>query len=286
MRKFFTLAFSLALALVAAAEGGEQPAPARRLPPGGLLARQRQARSVHLVMDPIAPDAEAVEGTVCVTETQTNSYFAIVCCDNAYCGIQDLGEYRIFIFSVWDPGDPMDLTAREGDTPEEKRARILYCAEGTEATRFGGEGTGAKTMTLFPWQVGENVSARIEAEKDGEDRTAYTCFVRKGASGEWRKIATVSTLSRNGAVRGVYSFVEDFWRNFTSAKLTRRAVFSGYRSRARGSSEWVDVKRALFSADSTKAFNIDAGLLAEGTFFLATGGDVKMEHAELWKVIE
>ena len=247
---------------------------------------ERQARSVHLIMDPIVQNAAAVEGTVCVTETQTNSYFAIVCCDNAYCGIQDLGEWRIFIFSVWDPGDPMDLKARANDTPEAKRARILYCADETEATRFGGEGTGAKTMTLFPWQVGENVSARIEAEPDGPDRTAYSCYVRKGASGDWKKIATISTLSRNGCVKGVYSFVEDFWRNYTSAKLSRRAVFSGFRSRARGSNEWVDVTRALFSADGTESYAIDAGKLAPGTFFLATGGNVKMEHTELWKVIE
>lgn len=248
--------------------------------------RAKQARSVHLSHQPLAPQATAVEGTVTVTETQPSSYFAIIGCDRGYCGVQDLGPAgHVFIFSVWEPGDPMDLKARADQVAEDVRARVVYCAPETEASRFGGEGTGAKTLTKFDWKVGEPVSARIEVAPDGK-RAAFTCHVKQGKDGAWKKIATISTLGAKPELGRVYSFVEDFARNYVSATQVRRAEFGGFRSRTSADSEWVKATQAVFSADPTPTDNIDAGKAESGGFFLQTGGDTRNTHVKLWDVVE
>lgn len=248
--------------------------------------RPKQARSVHLSYAPLAPKATCVEGSVTVTQTQPCSYFAIVCCDRGYCGVQDLGPNgHVFIFSVWEPGDPMDLKARADQVAEDIRAKVVYCAPGTDASRFGGEGTGAKTLTKFDWKVGEPVFARMEVAPDG-NRTAFTCYVKQGKDGEWRKIATISTLGAKPELGRIYSFVEDFARNYVSATQVRRAEFGDFRSRTDGASDWVPARKALFSADSTPTDNIDAGKTSSGGFFLQTGGDTRNDHVKLRGVVE
>ena len=245
-----------------------------------------RARSVHLRYAPIAERAVAFRGSVAVAETQTNSYFAVINCERAYCGIQDLGGRRVFIFSVWEPGDPADFAANESAVAADARAKILFSAPGTEVSRFGGEGTGAKTLTDIGWKTGERVSAQIEIAPDGERRTAFTCLVRTG-DGEWRRIATISTVGTIKSLGGLLaSFVEDFWRRPPSASLVRRAVFSDFASRSEGSAEWVPATKAKFTADSLPAANIDAGKVGPGAFFLQTGGDTKNEHTPLWGTIE
>ncbi len=259
----------------------QEPAPVAPQPVGA-----RQARSVHLNYRPLASAATCVEGTVTVVTTQPGTYFSIICCDRGYCGVQDLGPAgHVFIFSVWEPGDPMDLKARADKVSEDIRAHVVYCAPGTEASRFGGEGTGAKTLTKFDWKPGEPVSARIEVAPDGE-RVAFTCHVKKGPDGEWRKIATISTLGAEPKLGRIYSFVEDFARNYTSATQIRRAEFSGLRTRTSAASDWVPATSALFTGDSTQTDNVDAGRTASGSFFLQTGGATRNAHVPLWQVVE
>lgn len=247
-----------------------------------------RARSVHLQYSPIAERAVALRGSVTVTQTQTNSYFAIINCDRAYCGIQDLGAHgRIFIFSVWEPETPNNPKWRPNMVAEAHRAKIIYAAPGTNVSRFGGEGTGAKTMTEIGWKEGEMITAMIEAEEDGPDRTAFSCVIKVGESGEVRKIATISTLGKLAPIGNPFaSFVEDFWRKPPSSSLVRRAVFSGFASRSAGSSEWIPATRARFTGDNLQVMSVDAGKVGPGAFFLQTGGDTKNEHAPLWSTIE
>lgn len=251
------------------------------------LAR-RQARSVHLQYATGVKNAASVQGTVTVTETQKNSYYCLFGWDCGYCGIQDKGEHgRVVIFSVWDPVDPFDWAAKPDDVKEEERARVLYSAPEVDVARFGGEGTGARTMFPYAWKVGEGVTIKIDAEADGKDRTAFTCSLKR-EDGSWLKLATVSTLKVEGKGEGindVYSFVEDFWRNYYSATLTRRAEYSDIVVKATPDADWRKVERAFFSADKTPSHSIDAGRTDSGAFFLQTGGLTKNTHAKLWSVI-
>lgn len=251
---------------------------------------KRQARSVHLVYSPGERNLTSIKGTVTVTETQTNTYFCLFGWDCGYCGIQDKGEQgKVLIFSVWDPVDPTDYTARPENVKEEIRAKVLYANPEADVARFGGEGTGARTMTPFDWQVGEPVSMRVDAAPDGTNRTAYTCSYKNPANGEWTKLATLSTLCYPGHAQGldgIYSFVEDFARNYKSAKLSRRAEFSHIAYKKSVPSEWRPITRAMFSADMTPSNTIDAGRTETGSFFLKTGGDTVNSHTRLWCLVD
>ncbi|MBO6067095.1 MAG: DUF5077 domain-containing protein, partial [Kiritimatiellae bacterium] len=68
---------------------------------------QRQAHSVHLYYA-TTNDFTAAQASVTVTESRKDTYFSILGWQHGYCGIQDWGDQRVFIFSVWDPTDPTD----------------------------------------------------------------------------------------------------------------------------------------------------------------------------------
>ena len=168
---------------------------------------------------------------------------------------------------------------------EELRVKMLFAAEGTHVSRFGGEGTGSRSLTDIAWKVGEPVSARIEIEPDGTDHTAFSCFVKQG-EGDWKLLAKFSTLGPAKPFLGCASFVEDFWRTPESARLSRRAVFSDFAYRAADGGEWVPANSVRFTGDDLKADNVDAGKVSEGAFYLQTGGDTKNKGIPIGTVAE
>jgi len=251
---------------------------------------KRQARSVHLTYEPVVRNAAAAMATGVVTETQTNSYFMILGWDCGYCGVQDSAHYgRILIFSVWDPSNPFDFAADPNKVAQEIRAQVLFADKGVNVARFGGEGTGARTITDIGWKVGEPVTVKIEAADSGTNRTAFTCFVRKGdGASAWRKIATVATLKHENRAQGltfIHSFVEDFWRNGHSATLARRAEFSDIATKGAKDADWTYANRAYFSGDATESPAVDAGRLGERKFFLQTGGATTNKTTKLFTVV-
>lgn len=248
---------------------------------------KRQARSVHLTYLHSAKDVDSVKINLKVTESQMNSYFCALSWDGGYCGVQERWDGKWVIFSVWDPGSPFDFKAKEGEVPKDIRANILYAGEGVEASRFEGEGTGAKSMKKYEWKVGEEIGFKIDVAPYGEDRLAYTCSLFDKGKGEYVRFASVSTMLHPGqkaVISEFYSFVEDFWRNYHSATLARSAEFSGVAAKSLGSGNWEKCRFAFFSADETPSTRIDAGKIDNSTFFLKTGGNTKNEHTKLWTV--
>jgi hypothetical protein len=90
-------------------------------------------------------------------------------------------------------------------------------------------------------------------------------------------MTTFSTPSGR-ALRGLYSFIEDFKRDGASLTKERRARFGNGWVKAGGA--WKPVAEARFTADGNPAVNIDAGPVAD-RFFLATGGGVKNAGTKL-----
>lgn len=259
------------------------------IPPEELA--KRQARSVHLQYPRVEGGATAIRGTATVTETQTNSYYCILGWNTGYCGIQDKGAAgNILIFSVWEPSDPFDFKARPENVKDEIRAHVLYAAPKVDVARFGGEGTGARTMTWIDWKVGEPVTVQITCEPLGTDRMSYTCFWKEPKTGSFVKIATISTLKKagpeQGRMNGMFSFVEDFWRNYHSSTIARRAEFSEIQYLPHGRTDWVTVNSARFTADPTPSNAIDAGRAANGAFFLQTGGATTNVHTKIRNQID
>lgn len=258
---------------------GTMVAPAARNDPS------MQARSVHLFYMPQVKVPESATVTMTVKEAQRNSFYMALGWNSGYFGLQDFQGCHIFIFSVWEPGDPHDYSAQEKAVPEEKRARVVYAAENVLTERFQREGTGAKTYGDIAWKTDEPVSFRVDAEPDGEDRMIFTAYIKMRDEKDWYKLAAISTICKDPRERGVvnvYSFVEDFWRNGDSAKVARAAEFRGIKTREKGSERWVEARGANFTADATPTENIDAGPTGDGGCFLKTGGATTNEHVRLW----
>ena len=250
--------------------------------PSGEVEAQRQARSVHLHWGGIVKDATDVVGYVNVTENQTNSYYMVIGFDGGYMGIQNVHGTHVGIFSIWDPvGHAFDFKAKPDDVVEGLRAKVLYNDPRVSVSRFGGEGTGAKTMFRYDWKTGSKVRFRITAEPDGADRIKFTGYI--GEDKDEMKIATISRLShgKKPVVSGVYSFVEDFWRNGHSKTLVRRAEFTGFASRVCAKDEYAPATAARFTADGNKLMTIDAGPV-NGGGFLQTGGKTENKTTPLW----
>ena len=247
---------------------------------------KRQARSVHLRWAGLPADAVEVVGTVNVTQEQTNSYFMVIGFDGGYMGVQNLHGQHVGIFSIWDPTEnEYDPKAKEGDVDQSIRATVKYADPNVTVSRFGGEGTGAKTMFGCPWRVGTPLTFRLTAEPDGADRTLFTGYIGDGK--DEVKLAAISRISHGqpSTIREVHSFVEDFWRNGLSKTLVRRAEFTGFAGRSAGGGEMCPAVAAMFTADSNTLMTIDAGPVAGGGF-LQTGGDTKNEHCKLYGVFQ
>ena len=252
------------------------------LSPGDQEAR-RQARSVHLTWGGLPTNAVEVVGTVKITEEQTNSYFMVIGFDGGYMGLQNVRGEHVGIFSVWDPeSNEFNFSAKGSDVAKEKQANVVFAAEHVNVSRFGGEGTGAKTMFGCNWKIGEPVRFRVTAEPYGDDRTLITGYIGNGDGSSETKVASISKLrhGKPNCIRHVYSFVEDFWRNGLSKTLVRRAEFTGFAAKGPDDKEFGRATMAAFTADHNTLMTIDAGPVPGGGF-LQTGGDTKNEHVPL-----
>ncbi|MBR1870598.1 MAG: DUF3472 domain-containing protein [Kiritimatiellae bacterium] len=272
-------------AALAVAAFGTQCALAAELTQQQILESQRQARSVHLryEMPPQAVSEMSVAMTV--RESTPGSYFCALAFDGGYMGLQELpNRDRVAIFSVWDPGDPMDSHAREENVPDSDRTRVLYTGEGVRLNRFSREGTGAQAIMPLAWKENEKYTFTVSAEKDGERHVAFSAYCGKPGDSEKTKIATFSTHGTGGdaQLKNTYSFVEDFRRDFNSAQEVRRAEFTGVRVGDDSSSS--EVMHAIFTGDRNPALSVDAGSVKNG-FFLQTGGETRNIHSPIYSRI-
>lgn len=257
--------FVLALLLVAgAAIAQEPPAP-------------RAARSVHLAWT--APEGVLWIQEVRVIEPQDGTYFCVQGFRNGYFGIQQRRDVRdkVVLFSVWDPGDQDDPRS----VPEDKRVEVLFSAPDVEVRRFGGEGTGAQSFLKYDWKVGDTYRFAVFAAPESR-KTTYTAFLWLNRERKWKRLASFRTHSAGEALRGLYSFVEDFRRDGRTPNLRRAAWYgNGWLQTKEG--HWVSLTRAQFTADNNPLLNIDAQVDGAG-FVLETGGKVT-NRTPLWSTL-
>jgi hypothetical protein len=232
----------------------------------------RAARSVHLRYS--APESEAFYNEVTVEKSVAGSYFMACGFNHGYFGIQEQSRGRkVVIFSVWDPTKGDDAKA----VPLEERVEILHQDAEVEVKRFGGEGTGGQSFFRYDWKIGETCKFLVRAKVE-EKKTAYSGYFF--VAGNWKHLVTFRTRTGGDRLKGLYSFVEDFRRDTKSAWEARRALFgNGWVRDVAG--EWKPLVRASFSASGAAweaKETIDAGV-AEGRFYLQTGGETKMSTA-------
>jgi len=232
----------------------------------------RAARSVHLWYK--APEAEIFYNEVTPLISAPGTYFCVCGFRHGYFGIQQLSTpgRKIVIFSVWDPGKQNI----PDQVPPDKRVKVLHQGQNVRVSRFGYEGTGAKSIFPFQWQIGRAYRCLVTATTHA-DKTTYAAYFYIDDTKGWKHLATFQTITGGDHLKGYYSFIEDFLRNGTSATQRRKALFGNGWVRTL-SGHWVALTHATFTADNTPSDNIDAGI-SNDAFYLATGGETRNTHS-------
>ena len=233
----------------------------------------KACRSVHLGYP--GPEGTAFYCETTVQQSAPGSYFMVCGWNTGYFGIQEIRPgKKVVIFSVWDNARGND----PNQVQQSRRVGILHTGKEVQVSRFGGEGTGGKSMFDFDWKIGSTYRCLVTA-KPKDDRTEYSGYFYLPEQKQWKHLVTFSTITGGKPMRGYYSFVEDFRRNGVSAGQPRRAQFGNVWVRDE-QGKWHNIRRARFTGDSNPATNIDAGV-QENHFYLATGGDTENSGTEL-----
>lgn len=241
---------------------------------------KRQCTSVHLSYKPVVPMHTAAYTEMVVEKSAPGTYFACNNFSNGYIGVQELARpnadgtpVRVAIFSIWDAKDSGD---NPHAAPEEERAKLVARGAGVKTERFGGEGTGGKSMRLFPWKEGEVIRTLVIEKADGEDFRQIAGYIMNPATGKWELMSCWRVQAVRRGLGGGCGFVEDFIRNVDSKSRERRATF-GPAYRWDGSA-WSQASLFTFTRDANPNPNINCRLNpARGYYSLATGGDIAPE---------
>lgn len=246
------------------------------------MEKKRQCRSIHLGYE--MKESTALYNEIVAQKSAPGTYYCAMGFNKGYFGMQELNDgKKVIIFSVWDNSQTDD----KHSVDESKRARVLTKGEGVRTGRFGGEGTGAQSFYDYDWKIGETVRFLVQAKQVKDEGTQFTDF--KGwfydnNRKKWQHMTTLRTPTTGIKLRGGYSFVEDFRRNYKSAKVVRRARFqNAWSQQADGT--WTALTKAKFTGDRNPATNVDAGKEQDG-FFLQTGGNTKMKTNKLWSMMQ
>lgn len=242
--------------------------------------------SVHLVYVPAEKPAEekrdciAMYQEAVIEKSAPGTYFCCSNFGNGYIGVQELAQKnedgspkRVAIFSIWDAKDSGD---NPHAAPEHERAKLVQRGAGVHTERFGGEGTGGKSMMPFAWKEGEVIRTLVIEKADGEHYRQIAGYLMNPETGQWHLLSCwrVQALRRGLGVG--CGFVEDFRRNVESKKYERRATF-GPAFRWDGKA-WEHVTNFRFTKDGNPNMTINCRFNpARGYYSLATGGDISPE---------
>ncbi len=239
---------------------------------------QRQCTSVHLAYLPQVNHTAAYTEMV-IEKSAPGTYFACNNFDRGYIGAQELHEdkdgktKRVVIFSVWDAKDTGD---NPHAAPEEERAKLVQRGAGVITARFGGEGTGGKSMRLFPWKEGDVIRTLVVEKPDGEHFRQIAGYIYNPATQQWELLSCWRVQALHRGLNTGCGFVEDFRRNVKSKEFERRATF-GPAFRWTGE-KWDQAKTFRFTKDGNLNTNINCRINPERGFFsLATGGKAAQE---------
>ena len=207
-------------------------------------------------------DATCVYGEIQVLATHPGIYY---CGANwhpgepagGYCGIQQNGpNERRTIFSIWDTSRDLHPAVIEAD------AHTIF-------NRFGGEGTGAHTHMVWPWQIGETFRFFVKKSPGEQPDTTDACYwILDDSHKKWLPVATIT--SPGGGKPSVATFgggLNSFLENFTGRdrdepKLALYGLWLGTS---------VDKLKCLTRATGDRKWGV-----LHDTYFLAEGSDDKL----------
>ncbi len=134
------------------------------------------------------------------------------------------------------------------DVPEEERTKLVKLGKDARSGRFGGEGTGGQSFVDYPWAIGENMRFLVCVKKMGKFKE-ISGYYFNNKSRSWDLISKWKTHSSEKELSFSVGFVEDFMRNFESAKKARGAFFGP--SFAYKDGKWHPNTSVTFTGDPT-----------------------------------
>ncbi len=238
---------------------------------------KRQCTSVHLNYLPTIAAHTAAYTEAVIEKSADGTYFAINCFSSGYLGVQEFirnGKMmRIAIFSIWDAQDSGD---NPHAAPESERAQLIQKGDGVFSDRFGGEGTGGKSMKVINWKEGQVIRTLVTEKMDGADFRQIAGYIYNDDTQQWDLLSCWRIQALKQGLGGSSAFVEDFRRNIASKELERRATFGPAFRYYQGG--WYQANQFRFSKDGNPNMEINCRLNAQlGYFSLACGGDIKPE---------
>lgn len=240
---------------------------------------KRQCRSVHMNFGPMPEQCQAIYMEATVEKVSPGTYFCAMNFDDGYIGFQELADGKhIVIFSIWDPVAHGDIAE---DVPLEDRVELMQTGTGVTPDRFSHEGTGGKSMGPLDWKTGQKIKFLVTVRPSlREGYKVISGYVN--LNGKWDLISSWRTHRSAKELSRATSFVEDFRRNYESAKHARSAVFGPCFVMTR-EGEWKWMNHGRFTADPTPSDHVLAEAIpAQHAFRIATGGDTAMGSFKLW----
>ena len=238
---------------------------------------KNECTSVHITYGPKEDTHTAAYQEVVVEKSAPGSYFACNNFTTGYIGVQQLVEnykdgtpVRVAIFSVWDAKDSGD---NPHAAPESERAKLIQRGPKVMTDRFGGEGTGGKSMRVFDWKEGDVIRTLVVEKPDGEDFRQITGYIFDPETQKWELMSSWRVQALRRGLGGGCGFVEDFRRNGESRFHERRATFGPALRYVNG--VWKPATEFTMTKDANPNMNINCRFNpARGYFSLATGGDI------------
>lgn len=222
--------------------------------------------------------ASALYNEVKAKTSVPGTYFCAMNFDDGYIGFQEQSNgKKVIIFSIWDPVAHGD---NPNSVPEEERTKLVKLGENARSGRFGGEGTGGQSFVDYPWTVGENMRFLVCVKKMGKFKE-ISGYYFNNKDKSWDLISKWKTHSSEKELSFSVGFVEDFMRNFESAKKARGAFFGP--SFAYKDGKWHPNTSVTFTGDPTPSTNVMADIQPNGSVLLQTGGETKMTDFKLFQ---
>lgn len=255
--------FSLAVSLVAV--------------PAVTAAVSHQCSSVHLYYGPNMAAHTAAYSEAVVEKSAPGTYFSINCFGEGYIGVQELGERsrtpRVAIFSIWDAKPSGD---NPNAAPESERALLIQKGAGVVTDRFGGEGTGGKSMKKLDWKEGDVLRTLVIEKPDGDKFRQIAGYFYNESTKQWELMSCWRIQAvRHGLGHGS-GFVEDFFGREGGQAQERRATYGPAYRYLNGT--WYPAMEFTFSKDKNPNMQVNCRYNeARGAYSLATGGAITPE---------
>ena len=240
---------------------------------------KRQCRSIHLGYTKSVDDPCYAYIDLSVEKSSPGTYFCALGFHMGHLGMQELANgKKVIIFSV--------LEHKNGqiskNVPENMRVKLIRKGDDV---RFSSEGSGGQSFYDYDWQIREKVSFLVKSIRVNDTTTRYTGYFYNNKTKGWQLMTEFQTLAKGKQLgNGIYSFVEDFLRNYQSATVVRKASYTNAWA-STDAKTWRPMPKARFTGDSTPSKNVDAGQISHG-FFLQTGGTTNQATSKLWSTIE